>query len=341
MKKNFTIKNIAAQAGVSVSTVSRVLNNKPRVSNEVRSRVLDIIKESGYQPNQIAVSMITKKSDIIIVLVPDIVTHFYARIVNSIEQRVRQDGFSTLIFSTMNKSLGEREFFEGRFAKMVDGVIVIPSEENNSPYLEYDKPVVFVDRFLDIGNYDSVTIDNYRGSYLLGKHLVEAGHTDIALITGTVKLNVGRERIYGFEQALREQGLVLPDSRIITGDWYSETGYNATLDLLEKKNRPTAICATNQPICEGVLRALQKKNVTIPDEISVVGFDNFTQAEEHVPPITVIDRPTEEMGIVAAEMLLERMDHKIGQSKIAKRVVLPVTLIERASVKHLCGKGAE
>lgn len=331
--KELTIQDIAMQAKVSVTTVSRVLNNKGRVSQQTRKNVQRVIQKTGYMPNRIAVSMKTKQTNAVVVLIPDLSTGFYAQVVMGAEHALSAQGYSTLVFSSQNKPRGEEEFLTGAIMRMIDGVIAIPSIENAEPYRVCPKPLVMVDRYLENCSRDAISIDNFMGAHALTDHLAQKGHRDIAIITGPVTLNVGRERMLGYRQALSDHGIPLREQLCFVGDWGSAHGYAAAEEILNMRPMPTAIYAANAMILEGALRALYKHNVHIPEDISLVGFDNPPLAEMLEPHITVIDRPAEMMGSIAAQILLQRIRGE-GDATY-KRLILPIELIERASVKEL------
>jgi len=329
-----TIKDVAKHAGVSISTVSRVLNNLDKVSDSTRKKVKESVGELNFVPNNFAVSMVKKSSRMIMVVVPDLINPFYMSVVSGVEQTIRHAGYHSLILATDDQSEEELKVFISTAGKFVDGAIVIPASPNNKVYLAFKKPIILVDRYKPEWNMDIVDIDNFGGAYLLMKHLIDFGHKNIGVLTGSMDFNVGLERYSGIIKASQDAGITLDEENIIIGDWYEKTGYNGTKQLLALPNPPSAIIATNNLICTGCIKALYENHISIGDKISLVGFDQNLLNDLLNLKITVIHRPTTEMGIVAAECLLKRIGGFVP-NKITIKNTLQVEMIEGTSVKNL------
>ncbi len=334
MKKAPTITDVARMLNLSVSTVSRVMNGRDRVSDETRKKVLDAVKKMNYVPNYAAVSIVKKQSKVIVALVPDLNTPFFLSVVQGIEEIAKSQGFFTMVFSSNGSSLEEHAFINGTMGRSVDGAIVIPSTPDLSFYTDYSKPIVFVDRFNNDYSFDSVSVDNFRGSYIAVEHMIKMGHKKIAIITGPKELNVGQERYWGFDQAMREYDIKPDDKYIRICDWTESDGYNNTKDLLNMEDPPTAIFAANENICRGILKAIHNLDIELGKDISLVGFDDNELAKFSNPKVTVISRATNEMGKIGASLLLEKINNKESHS-IPQGICLPVKLIIRGSVKKL------
>ena len=334
MKKTPTITDVAKMLNVSVSTVSRVMNGRDRVSDETRKKVLDAVQKLNYVPNYAAVSIIKKQSKVIVAIVPDLNTPFFLNVVQGIEEITKSQGFFTMVFSSNGSSEEEYNFINGTMGRSVDGAIIIPSNPDLSFYKDYTKPVVFVDRFNDDYSYDSVVIDNFRGAYIAVEHLIQMGHRKIAIITGPKVLNIGKERYWGFDQAMRDNDVEINNDYICIDDWCESDGYNNTKKLLSLDRPPTAIFAGNENICCGILKAIHDLNIKLVKDISLVGFDDNELAVFSNPQVTVIRRATNEMGKIGATLLLDKINKKNSHST-PQRVSLPTQLIVRESVKKI------
>lgn len=334
MKKIITIKDVALQSGVSISTVSRVLNGLDRVSNETKVKVLNVVKELNYTPNNLAVSMIKKKSQMIVAVVPTINNPFYTAVIEGVEEVAKSEGYHTFVFSTNDRVEEEEELFSGVLGKIVDGVIVIPSSKDSKIYRDYFRPIVMVDRYLIDSCWDGVVIDNFGGSYQITQKLIQEGHKDIAIVTGPMDFNIGIDRYAGYVKALKDNGIKLNDEYIIKGSWEIDNGYDSVSKFLSLNKKPTAIYATNNMICMGVIKALYDMKIKIGEEISLVGFDDNILARLLDPPVTFVDRPTVEMGRVAARLLINKIKN-IKSSTIATKSTLGVNIINGKSIKKL------
>ena len=329
-----TIKDVAREVGVSISTVSNILNNKGRVGKETRSKVLRAAAKMNYMPNSIAVSMIVKKSNLIAVMVPDIITDFYPQVIQGTELAAKQLGLSVIIVCTDSKREDEMLLFKNRLGKMVDGIIAIPSNNDVEIYNHYKKPLVFVDRVVDKVNVDSIVIDNYQGAYMATQYLIEKGHKKIGFVSANSDMNVGKERLLGYCQALRDFKIPEKSDNIFLGDWHEETGHHAVEYYNQMSDRPTAVFAANCSICMGFQKFCIDHQISIKNDYSLIGFDDHVLANYSVPPITVISRPTIEMGEHAVQILYEKIEN-LRQGQSYQRIVLPVQLIERDSVASL------
>ncbi|MFJ5717863.1 LacI family DNA-binding transcriptional regulator [Neobacillus sp. NPDC093127] len=333
MSADFSIKDIAKASGVSVSTVSRVLNGKDRVSENTRKQVLKVIEELNYVPSNVAVSMVKKETKMIAVIVPDIINPFYTAVIKGTEEYARSQGYFTLVFSTNDNKEEEEEFFKGFLSKIVDGIIIVPASTDIDFYANFKKPIVLVDRYIEGSKYDGVVIDNFDGAYQATKHFIEKGHKDIAIISGPTEFNIGKDRFWGYERALKENHLNMNPNYIKKGDWFEDNGYHSTLQLLDLENPPTAIFASNNLTCVGCIKALNDRKVEVGKEISLIGFDDNELANFVSPKITIIRRPTSEMGSTATRLLLERKG--MEKAEITHRkIMLGTELVIRGSVER-------
>lgn len=327
---HITIKDVARRANVSVSTVSRVLNKLNRVSPSTRNRVLAAIEDLGFVQSSLAVSMVTGLSKIILIVVPDFINIFYGAVIQGVERELRKQGYLTMVTAIEDKEGTRLSPILTRMSNTVDGTIIIPTGNDSEAIAGFLKPVVLVDRSIPNSNTDSVTVDNVDGVYRLTKELLDFGHYKIGIVAGNTNLNIGADRFRGYEKALLEYGLSLDSRYIRCGNFFEQDGYTNTMSLLLQPDPPTAIVACNNLICTGCIHAINELGLKIGQNFSLVGFDDHLLASEFTPGITVIDRPSQEMGSVAAQLLLQRINGE--QSKENRSIVLPVKLIRRGSV---------
>lgn len=331
--KEVTIRDVAEKAGVAISTVSRVVNGLDRVGVKTKSKVNEAIKELGYVRNSIAASMKTGLTNMIVVIVPDIINEFYTSVIQGVEDVAIKNGYYTLVFSTNDSYLKESELFSGNFGKIIDGAIIIPSHDNLSYYKNLNKPIVVIDRYVANSGLDAVVIDNFKGTYLLTKELIDAGHRDIAYLSGSLEFNIGSDRLQGYQAAMIEAGIPIKEENIIIDTWFSDSGYRITKKLLTRDKKPTAILASNNLLCIGSLEALIEEGVAIGKNFSLVGFDDSLVARLFKPGITVIKRPTSEMGRIGAKKLIGKLQNE--HNKVERKIILDVQLIRRGSVARL------
>ncbi|WP_342565640.1 LacI family DNA-binding transcriptional regulator [Paenibacillus sp. FSL R7-0345] len=335
--KEMTIKDVARLAGVSVATVSRVMNGRDRVSDATRKKIQRIIEELNFVPNTMAASMVSKKTHMLAVVVPEIQNPFYTAVIGGTVEAAKKEGFSTLVVSTYNDEAEEEEFFEGFLGRNVDGIILIGTHKEAGFYRNIRKPTILVDRYINDCGHDGVLIDNFRGAYEAARHFVDYGHKRIAIIDGAHDFNDGKDRYWGYHQALHEHGITPQPQYHKQGNWLEEDGYRFTMELMQSAEPPTAIFATNNVICTGAIKAIRDLNLQIGEEVSLIGFDENELAQFVQPRVTVVGRPMREMGIQATEMLIQKIKTPQGDPSKLKKVVLDVELIKRGSVKKLNG----
>ncbi|MFD2332932.1 LacI family DNA-binding transcriptional regulator [Cohnella sp. GCM10020058] len=332
--RTITIKDVAKQANVSVATVSRVINGLDRVSDATRKRVLKIIQELNFVPNTMAASMVNKKTKMLSVVVPDIQNPFYTAVIEGTVEVAKREGFFTLVLSTNGDENEEEEFLESFLGKNVDGIIMIGSHKEADFYRRIQKPTILVDRYFNDCGYDGVLIDNYRGAYEATKHFVDYGHERIAIIDGEHDFNDGKDRFWGYRQALQDSGIAPDPAYHKQGHWAEDDGYRLTTELLQAERPPTAIFAANNVLCKGAIRAIRDLNQQLGEDISLIGFDENELAQFVRPQVTVVRRPTREMGVQATELLVRKIRDAQEQGSPV-RVVLGVELLKRGSVKKL------
>lgn len=324
-----TITDVADRAGVSRSTVSRYLNGFKiaRQTNVERA-----IAELGYQPSRVARSLKSGATHAIGVIVPDISNPFFAAAVKGMESLARQRGYQLLLCNTDEDVDLERAALDELMVRSVDGLVLTTTARDLSevPSLgSLPVPISLLDRTIEGLDLDSVVVDNAGGSSRVVQHLIQLGHRRIAFITGPTHTTPGRGRYEGFVDALAEFGIPLPPEYVQQGGFREEGGYQAALHLVGSQPRPSAIYAGNNLMAIGALKALHELGVAIPGEMSFISFDDLQLAPLLSPPPTVIARPTSEQGVLAMQLLLDRLSG--NGHRPSRRIVLDTTLVVRGS----------
>ncbi|MCM3715307.1 LacI family transcriptional regulator [Alkalihalobacillus oceani] len=332
---NKTIKDVAKHANVSVATVSRVLNNLDRVSDKTRKKVKKAIEELQFVPNSLAASMITKQTKMIATIVPNIQNSFYTSVIQATADVAKAEGYFTFVFPTNDSVEEEEAFFQGVLSKNVEGIVLVGTQTNPDAYKTIDKQIVLVDRYIENSGLDGVVIDNFRGAYEATTHMIEKGHTDIAILSGPTIYSNWKERYWGYQQALKDHGIKANPAYMKEGNWQEDSGYEMTLNLMRMDQPPTAIFATSYILCTYAINAIRDMNLVIGEDISLVGFDENDLAQFIRPKVTVVRRPTYEMGTHAATMLINKLKHKNKLDPHPKKLTLSVELLKNGSVKDL------
>lgn len=334
-----TIHDIAERAGVSLSTVSRVLSGKAqryRISRKTQEQVLAVTKALNYQPNKLAQGLRLKKSHSIGLIVPDISNPFFACVTRIIQTTAFEMGYSLIVCNTNEDLATEIAQVELLKSKFIDGFIIMPvgTEYHHLETLIRKKhPLVLLDRCFDELKTHSVVVDNYDGAYRATAHLIACGHEKIAIIQGLPNTYTNSERVRGYLDALRDHHLAANPQLIVGKDYRRENGYIETKFLLSLQERPTAIFTTSDLITLGAFQALAEDHCKIPDDISIVSFDDTDFAPYLIAPLTAVRQPKELMAESAVRLLIEAIDGKRQPEK--QRVVLKPQLITRESVKIL------
>lgn len=328
------IKDIAAKAGVSIATVSHALRNPGRVSPATRTKVLEAAEEVGYTPNNLAVSLRTSRSGNIVAIIPDVADSYNSGIIKSIEKVAHSRGYSVLLGDTQGSERREREFAAMTRSRQADGIILmshrLPFDLGNGASLEDLPPLVNGSEFTGHEGIPTVSIDNVQAAADATTHLIEYGHRDIAVITGDMNSTSAKDRVTGFRRAMAEAGLVPNECLIAYGDYSLGSGESEAEKLLLQRLRPTAIFCFSDEIALGCMYTLRQHGFQVPDDISVIGFDNIPFAKYCAPPLTTIAQPVDEIGGTCATLLLDLLD---GKRPEQWRYTLPHELIVRESTK--------
>ncbi len=327
-----TVLDIAREAGVSLGTVSNVINENAPVSDSLRKRVLDAISRLEYQPSQLARGLRRNKTAIMGMIIPDITNPFFPAVVRGAEDVAYQNSYQLMLCNADNDPAKERAYLHELRSYQMAGLILIPSVNSQmDPRKDLPRncPVVCLDRRPPGWEGDSVTVDNTSGARAGTEHLLAMGHRRVSAITGNLRLANARERLEGFRVALKKAGVTLDPEYVQEGRFDRLSGYEKTRTLLQLRPRPTAIFASNDLIALGVLAALRESGLKSPDDISVLGFDDLEFAEFISPALTTIAQPGYQMGAKGANILVKRIQ---GSTHPTERVVLATELKIRQSV---------
>jgi LacI family transcriptional regulator len=335
VQKRVNIRDVAARAGVSVGTVSRVINRKP-VSAETLALVNRAMREIGFTPSAVARSMRTRSTLAVGFVINDISNMLFATVAKAAEKVLQEQSYSLLIANTDNDPARERLIIESLIQRRVDGLMIAVTdetdEETRSLLRSVDFPVTLLDREMD-GPFDSVCDDHAPGMRKAIRYLFDLGHRDIGLITGANNVRPGRERARGFREAFAEQGRDVPEKWLRQGRLDALYGYAQAFEILSAGPRPTALVAGGNQIFAGVLRAIRRLGLVIPRDLSVISCDDVDLTVLTDPPVTVISRNLDEVGRVAAEILLRRIrGNEAGERHCH---VVPTELILRESCTQI------
>lgn len=334
MNQHVTIRDVAAAAGFSVNTVSRALNDKPDVSPATKSRVLEAAHRLGYRPNKLARGLRSNKTQTIGVIVADIANPFFGAVVKGVEQAARERNWSLILGNADENYEREKEAIQVMLAEQVDGLLITPCQKERKT-IENLKctglPFVLLGRRFDDLATDYVVPDEVQGGFLATKHLLEMGHTRIAMINAPLYISSAQKRLEGYKKALNQYGVKVDESLITSQALTVEEGYRVAKSILRSSHRPTAVFAYSDFVAFGVMKAIREAGLRIPEDIAVVGFDDVEFSSCLEVPLTTIESPKERMGREATKVLLEKIENKTHDSR--REIKLEVKLIVRQSTR--------
>jgi len=333
MKNTVDIRAVAQRAGVSVATVSRCLNDK-RVSPAAEQRIRGAIKELSYSPNRVARSLRSQKTMTLGMIIPDITNPFFPAVVSGVEETARASRFALILFNAGEDEEREWECLNVLQALRCDGVLLIMAPEGpnharrRAQFQQLELPIVYVDRAPDFVA-DSVIADNLHSSQDAVRHLLTLGHRRIGVVTADLAVSVHRDRLEGYRRALRDAGLTPDPALEARAKPTVADGYAATAQLLARAERPTALFVTSNRLTMGVMAAIEAHGFRCPQDLSVIGYDNYEWHDVYHPKMTTVSQPTYLMGARATELLIRRIgDAHPGP---AQQMLLKSTLIIRES----------
>ncbi|MEX0778933.1 MAG: LacI family DNA-binding transcriptional regulator [Balneolales bacterium] len=333
-----SLHEVAKKAGVSIATVSRVLNNSTKVNIETRKKVQDAVNELGYQPSRVAQRMRYQKghSKLLGLIIPDIQNAYYSSIVRGVEDVAYKKNYALILCNSDEDAAKEKFYLEVLKSESADGVILPPIHEQGKLIGELVKnglPIICVDRRLANLIVDTVVVDNHKGAYDATSELIKLGHRRIGFISSMPHFSSFKERRRGYEDALTAHGIPVNEDYIRLGDQRKpESGRIFAHELLKLKQKPTAFFVSNNLMTLGAIEAIHQKNLKIPDDISIIGFDDLPWAKSINPPLTVVRQPGYEMGRRAAEMFFQRIDEPDRELAM---VLLEPKLVVRDSCKAI------
>lgn len=330
------ISDIAQRTGLSITTVSRVLNgkaNKYRIGKESQEKVKKVAKELNYTPNQIAANLRTGRSNTIALIIPSLNNPFFANIASNINNEARDKGYITIVGDSDEDVATEKLILQQLASRSIEGIIIVPCGnkwEHIKELHDQGLPIICIDRYFDNLDIPFVSTDNHHGAYLATRYLIEQGHTKIACIQGVKESTPNKLRIKGYLDALSESDI---EYSLVTGDEFSfHCGYIETKFLLQQKNKPTAIFSLSNTIAMGAMKALKEEKIKIPDDISLITFDDHPYLEYLVTPLSCVAQPITDISKIAIKFLFS----EINMNKTPlHQILLKPNLNIRESVKRL------
>jgi DNA-binding LacI/PurR family transcriptional regulator len=329
------MKSVAARAGVSVQTVSAVVNNKPGITTETRQRVMLAIQQLGYRPYSVARSLRTRRTRTIALVVSDIANPSFATMASAAEDHAHASGYSVVVYNTHDDITREANYMHTAIERWVDGVLFVSAEDQMTSLHTLQAariPAVAVDRMPEHYSGPSVTLDNLTAGRIAAEHLLQLGHKRIAHISGPLKLRLARERLRSFQEAIRCQGLDPDMYPVIEGNWGCMAGFRAMQQLLSNEPAgslpPTAVFAANDRMAIGAMQAVVQAGLCVPHDISVIGLDDIEVAAFQIPPLTTVRQSFAELATRGVQLLLNLLT---GKEVKQKNVVIAPTLIQRQS----------
>ena len=330
-----TIVEVAKHARVSIATVSNVIRGTRRVSPALQDRVQKAIRELDYSPNEIARSLKVKQTRMLALVLPDITNPFFPEIIRGAEDTAFDRGYFLMTANTDEQIGRERRIIAALRSYRVDGILLASAPGKDSSHIrsimQAGISVVCLDRTVSGIHTDAVLLDNVRGGRECVRHLLQGGHSKIAIITGSLSLQTGLERLRGYEEALRESDIEVDRSLVLEGDFRYESGYRLGKELLKRRVKPTAIFVCNGVMTVGVLKAFEELGVRCPEDISLATFDDLAVDRSFHPHLTAVVQPGYEMGARAATILMDRVEGKLTNEPFVVRIV--PTLVVRESTR--------
>jgi LacI family transcriptional regulator, galactose operon repressor len=331
-RQTVTIQDVAKTAGVSVSTVSRVLNGKVDVASETQDRIRSVIDDLGYTTNLAARSMRSFKKNMVGLIMPDIAYPFAVEVMKGVNQAIAESEFDLLVYTTGDVRKTGRASHEQKYVSLLsnsitDGVIIVAPVTGE---FSTEAPIVSIDPLMSNPNYPSVHATNHQGATEAMNYLMGLGHKRIGFISGRAELESSNRRWMGYRDALEQAGLPVAEELIASGDYTTETGFKCARKLLSLDNPPTAIFASNDQTAMGVYQVAQEMGLRIPEDLSVIGFDNIMESK--YMGLTTVDQFISEMGFVATQMLIKLIN---GEALDSQTYKMQTRLVIRTSCRSI------
>ncbi len=333
------IKDVALLAGVSSTTVSHVVNRTRFVKEASRIRVEEAVRELGYVPSAVARSLKHNTTRTFGVLIPNNSNPYFAEIIRGVEDRCFNAGYNVILCNSNDDPVREASYLRVLAEKRVDGLVLVASHRDASlrkALVELKIPLVLLDREIPGLACDLVEVDHVLGGMIATRHLLGLGHRGVACISGPPELSPSSQRRAGWKRALAEAGAMRRESDLARGDFSSRGGYLAMQSLLRRKPRPSAVFVCNDLMAFGALAAAHEAGIAVPEQLSIVGFDDIELAAFSTPPLTTVAQPKRQIGTTAADLLLERLESNRSEER---RVILePQLKIRDSSAPPFPGK---
>lgn len=334
-----TITDIANELGVSVSTVSKVINNRAGVGPELRKRICDYIEEVNYRPNAIAQSMIKGRTNIVGLVFGDVRNPFYADLLYYIQQGLRQHGYMVMAFNSDYEAEKEVEFINQAIQSRYAGLMLITAKGDSmlqaiSNIRAAKMPLVLVNRTLKDFNGSFVSVDNFQAGYMAAKHLIELGHRRLAFITGNMESSAGYQRFMGYKQALENYDIRFEEEQVYNGDLKFETGVKIAGQYIRNlETNPTGIVICNDLMAMGFIDYSKKHGIKIPEQLSVISFDNITYADLYGMELTTVDQYLKKMCACAVKTLLQQIENP-GNTEILRTMIEPTLVVRGTTARY-------
>ena len=330
------MKDLAGELGVSIATVSRALRNSPEIGREMQQRVKDLAKKLNYRPNPFAQSLRKEAPKVIGVVVPNLVTHYYAAVLDGIEDEARRAGYSVISANSHEDFEDERQAIDNFIGLHVEGIIACLAQ-TTTDYSHFEEisdmgiPLVFFGRTCLTDRFSCVTANGDEAAQMATQHLIDTGSRRIAFIGGPNHLDMVRRRKHGYLEALRENKMDIDRNLVVCDKIDYEVALHAVEKLLEGENRPDAILAFNDIITFAAFTAIKNKGLNIPDDVALIGFTDDVHAAYVTPRMSAIEDQSREMGIKACQLLLKSIG---GDTKVYKEIVPQQLVIRETSAKN-------
>ena len=334
-KKRVTISDVAEEAGVSKQTVSRVINERPDVADDTRGRIKEVIAKLGYYPDPIARSM-RGSTHTLGCITPNLSDYNFSSIVQSAQAEARKNGFFLLTGSAQSE-FDVLPLLDEIMSRRVDGLLVINPRDDDRylhflPLVERGVPVVYIKNTPVNENVSAVSLDDETGGYLATRHLIRLGHTKIATVQGPANEECTNARLSGFRKAFLEAGLLFDPRLQVRGDWSATSGNRAIKDLLAEEIRFSAVFAQNDRMAVGAIRAIRESGLRVPQDVSVIGYDDIPLSSFFDPPMTTVRQPMEAFGRIGAQILIEALNNPAFKPRIVR--LAPELIIRKTCLPY-------
>ncbi|MBS1829474.1 MAG: LacI family DNA-binding transcriptional regulator [Acidobacteria bacterium] len=315
----YTMRDVARLAGVSIATVSAYINGTAGVSERLTAKIAEAMAALDYHPDQVARSLKVGRTQVIGMVVPDVTNAFFPEVIRGVEDAAAVEGYSVILCNSNEDAEQEKRHLSTLFSRRVDGVLLACTDTAAAygSLIQRRFPIVFLDRIPQGIPHAGVCTDNEGAGHVATRHLIGLGHKRIAFVAGNLRHSPHAERLNGFRKAMQEANIAVRDECLRMGDQSIESGYKAGLEMMRLAVPPTAIIASNNRMLLGLMRAVNELKIRCPQQVSIVGFDDFAWTQHFTPPLTVIAQPAHELGRKAMEMLLGQI--RAGEGNETKR----------------------